>query len=159
MTNHDAIRNRQLFEDYVPFVRSLANLTEEQQLTPLGEGKWSVRDVIAHMWKWDEFFERHAVLPLSQGQPLTYHHLDFNAFNENAKNECRKLDWKHVTEQAAATRERLAQAIRGIPENDYDREHKDADGRPFSVTAYLLDFAEHDEHHRKQIESALGTAL
>nr|WP_255570653.1 DinB family protein [Cohnella sp. CFH 77786] len=145
-----------MFEDFIAYVRSLASLTEEKQRKPLGEGKWSVRDVIAHMWKWDEFFWEHAIQPLTQGKPLTYHHLDFNSFNENAKIACSSLDWQYLTEQAAAARERLVAAIRSVPPSEYDREYPDADGRPFSLAAYLLDFAEHDTHHRKQIDNVLG---
>lgn len=156
MSGNDLAQKREQFETWISYVRSLDGLTEQQQLTPIGEGKWAVRDVVAHMWKWDEFFWTHAIQPLTEGKPLTYHHLDFNAFNESAKNECRLLPWTEVAEQAARRRETIAAAIRGVDEAEYGREFRDADGRPFSITEYLLDFVQHDAHHRAQIEEALA---
>jgi uncharacterized damage-inducible protein DinB len=146
---------RESFEKWADDVRSLGSLTEAEQNQPIAEGKWAVRDVIAHMWKWDVFFWEHAIRPLTQGAPLTYHHIDYNAFNENAKTECRKLPWSTVVDETWKMREILADAIRRVPEEEYDRVHQDADGHPFSVKAYLEDFLHHDAHHRGQIETVL----
>ncbi|TJY44171.1 DinB family protein [Cohnella pontilimi] len=152
----DVISLRQQFEGWADYVRSLDSLPESDQLKAVAEGKWAVRDVIAHMWKWDIFFWEHAVRPLIEGTPLTYHSLDFNAFNENAKNECRPLFWSYLIEQTANTRDQIANAVRQFPESEYERTERDADGNPFSMKAYLEDFIHHDAHHRLQIESVLS---
>jgi uncharacterized damage-inducible protein DinB len=152
----DLINMKEKFAGWAAYLRSLASVSENEQLKPIAEGKWAVRDVIAHMWKWDIFFWDHAVRPFMEGTPLTYQSLDYNAFNEDAKNECRPLEWSYLIEQTAHTRDLITNALRTFSKNEYERVERDADGNPFSIKAYLEDFVHHDAHHRSQIEAVLN---
>lgn len=144
------------FESWIDFIESIRGISEQKQLTPLAEGKWAVRDVIAHMVKWDEFFWEHAIRPISEHKPLTYHSLDYNAFNQEAMRICREMEWQQLLNETVEIRRTLAQAVKGIGESQYEDVHHDADGKPFTILAYLEDFIHHDAHHRRQIENVLN---
>jgi len=42
--------------------------------TPLDEGKWSIRDVVSHIYLWDQYFFEGAIKPISTESPLTLKH-------------------------------------------------------------------------------------
>ncbi|KIL35673.1 hypothetical protein SD71_12300 [Cohnella kolymensis] len=144
------------FESWIDYVNSLTDLPPEKQLQPLGEGKWAVRDVIAHMVKWDEFFWEHAIRAIAQHQPLTYHSLDYNVFNQEAMGICSRMEWKQLLEETIQIRRKLVKAVSDIDESQYEITHHDADGNPFTIHAYLEDFIHHDAHHRRQMDQVLN---
>ncbi|WP_054789129.1 MULTISPECIES: hypothetical protein [unclassified Gracilibacillus] len=44
------------FSELIQFVESLRELDQLTWITPLAEGKWTLRDVVAHIMLWDKYF-------------------------------------------------------------------------------------------------------
>ncbi|MFD0589509.1 hypothetical protein ACFQZE_16090 [Paenibacillus sp. GCM10027627] len=40
------------------------------------------KDIICHMMKWDNYFYEEAIAKITQGEPLTVKHLNFDEFND-----------------------------------------------------------------------------
>ncbi|XID94908.1 hypothetical protein ACF3MZ_10495 [Paenibacillaceae bacterium WGS1546] len=40
------------FESFIEFVKSIDDITWSKPIAP---GKWTVKDVIAHLWNWDVY--------------------------------------------------------------------------------------------------------
>jgi uncharacterized damage-inducible protein DinB len=83
------------FSSLISFVQSIRELDEEKWITPIEEGKWTTRDVIAHIMLWDKYFLEEAIQKITNQQPVTVQHLDFNEFNNKAlitqkRKVCRK---------------------------------------------------------------------
>ncbi|KKO53389.1 DinB family protein [Paenibacillus sp. DMB20] len=143
------------FGTWIDFVGSLERNSESVWDQPLAEGKWSVRGVVSHIMKWDEYFLNEAILKISRGEPLTSKHLDYDEFNEEARRYGESCPVSRLADETKRLRQELIRHIRSLSEDQYERAYTDGDGNPFELTAYLKDFIWHDEHHIVQISPLL----
>ena len=143
----------QLLEQFEGWVHFLEELTELDWNVPLAEGKWTIHDVVSHMYLWDQYFLEEAIIPISKDTPLTVQHLDFDAFNKKAMEIGSAKSKREVTELSRHYRQAIVREIRGQDEQKFSRAYVDGDGKPFVVEKYLRDFLWHDQHHMNQIES------
>jgi hypothetical protein len=139
------------FQQWIAFVQRLEHV-EENWNVQLGEGKWSVTEVVSHIMLWDRYFLEEAIEPIHKQVPLTVKHLDYDIFNENAKRVGQITSPKQLSEQAVSYRKKIMDRIQSMPEDDYVRTYLDADGHPFQLEQYLKDFIWHDDHHMDQMK-------
>ncbi|WP_068612755.1 DinB family protein [Paenibacillus tuaregi] len=137
------------FEEWSGFVDRIAH---QDWNVSLGEGKWTIHDVVCHIYLWDKYFLEEAIKPISEGQPLTLRHLDYNEFNRKAVEAGSKLTKPELIELTRQFRSSIVTEIRDQEPSKFTEEYVDADGNKFSVESYLKDFIWHDRHHMKQIE-------
>lgn len=142
----------QQFRQWVAFVQSLETADERWNIQ-LGDGKWSVREVVSHIALWDKYFLEEAIDPIHNSVPLTVKHLDYDAFNENAKQYGKRTSPSDLSEQAISYRLQIIQRIEGFSQSVYEGRYVDADGHPFVLEQYLKDFLWHDNHHMDQMRS------
>ncbi|GIP39118.1 hypothetical protein J31TS4_23980 [Paenibacillus sp. J31TS4] len=145
------------FAEWVPFAESLAAVPEETVSRPIAPGKWSVKEIVAHMAAWDNYYLEEAVEKAAAGQPLTVRHLDFDEFNRRAADSGRERPLAELAAESAAHRRRLLELLRGASEEELRQVHTDGEGDPFSLEEYLNGFLPHDRHHRQQIEAFLAS--
>ncbi|MFC5447215.1 DinB family protein [Paenibacillus aestuarii] len=146
----------QRMEPYLDFVQSLETIAEGAWTSPLAEGKWRVCDVISHMMLWDRRFMEMTIEPIALGTPLTYKSTDFHAFNRSAAVYASQVSKDQLLGEALRVREQILAYLRDIPEAKYAESFLDGDGHPFTLPAYVEDFAEHDHHHSEQIRQLLN---
>lgn len=146
------------FTEFTPFVQSLKELDEEKWNSPIAEGKWTVRDVIAHMMLWDKYFLEEAIQKITNHQPLTAKHLDFDEFNRKAVDYAKEQGQQEIIDAAIQYRNELLRQLDSISEEDFAKEHKDGDGNPFSAYYYLIGFIPHDQHHMEQLGAYFSIA-
>ena len=139
------------FHEWIPFAESLKSLDEQTWSTPIGKGKWCVRDIVSHIVRWDEYFLEEALLPILNGVPLTVRQLDFDAFNAEAAEWGRAYGRQELLQEAIQTRTRVLKTLQRIPESDYAREYPAPDHQ-FVIQTYIEDFIWHDQHHMEQIK-------
>jgi hypothetical protein len=108
---------RRLDAAWAAFEDSWAGLTEEELLAPGVTGRWSVRDIVAHVTWWDEEALKHLPLIREGGQPprysVTYGGID--AFNALMTERRRQLSLADVLRQHADVHTRLVEYIRSVP--------------------------------------------
>lgn len=142
------------FSEFIPFIERLDRLDEPLWNTPIAPGKWTVRDVVAHLYLWDDYFLENAVAKIADKQPLTLRHLDFDRFNSEAAERGKAFGKSELCALAVRCRHKLLELLHSIPESEYGLTHKTPDGT-FVLSKYIPDFVWHDNHHKKQIESLL----
>ncbi|BBH20889.1 hypothetical protein Back11_22340 [Paenibacillus baekrokdamisoli] len=140
------------FQSLIPFLESLRSISQEQWTTPIKTGKWSTRDIVAHLLLWDRYFGTEAISKIAAGDPVTVKHLDFDAFNKNALDYALTIGHNELIDQAIAERELIIRQIEQFSDKVVIHEYIDGDGNVFCISNYLVDFADHDSHHRGQIE-------
>lgn len=144
------------FKSFIPFLHSLRAVSEDSWTAPFQPGKWSTRDVIAHILLWDQYFEAEAIARIASGDPLTLKHIEFNAFNQNAVTYARNHNQNVLIDQAIAVREQIIYQLEHLSDEARLNTYIDSDGHPFTIQNYLDDFVEHDNHHRIEIERLLN---
>lgn len=141
------------FRSFIPFAESLRGMSGEQWNRPLQPGKWPVCGVIGHMMLWDEHFKDNAISPIAAGASLTLKHTDFDAFNAQAASYASSVGQNELIDACIVQRRQLVELLESLSPGQCEANYLDGDGNAFTIRAYLIDFIDHDRHHRLQIEA------
>jgi len=139
------------FGEWISFVTELANEGERVWNQSAATGKWTVREVVAHILRWDDYFYNEAIAKAAAGLPLTVKHLDYDTFNEAAKAYGKNTPIAELAGQSAKSRKRIIDAVAKLTNEQYEAAYADADGHPFQMAQYIKDFIWHDQHHIEPI--------
>ena len=129
-TGERAVDTQQVLEKleraWKDFEESYAGLSNEQLMTPNVTGKWSVRDIIAHVTWWEEEALKHMPVILDGGTPERYSDKyggidDFNAIMTVKRSH---LTLEEVLRQHDEVHEKLLAYVREAPEDLWARETK-----------------------------------
>lgn len=83
------------FSTLISFVESLRELDDQIWMMPIAEGKWTPRDIVAHIMLWDQYFLEEAIQKITSQQPVTLQHLDLMSLTKMRLNtQKRKADRK-----------------------------------------------------------------
>jgi hypothetical protein len=99
------------------FEESYTGLSEAQLLTPGVTGRWSVRDIIAHVTWWEEEALEHLPLIREGGRPPRYSvkYGGIDAFNALMTERRRHLSLAEVLRQHDTVHARLIAYVRAAP--------------------------------------------
>lgn len=130
----------------------VASIDEEIWNKPIAPGKWTVKDIIAHLWHWD-VYTLNVMLPQMQDSAVLPEFPDHDEHNAAATELGKTFqDKASLLSIFAETRSLLVNRFRNV-DHPHMRFTIGDDDRPYSLDRYLHIFAQHDEHHRKQIEA------
>lgn len=106
------------------FEESYAGLSDAQLLIGSVTGRWSVRDIIAHVTWWEEEALKHLPLVREGGRPPRYSvkYGGIDAFNALMTERRRELSLADVLRQHDEVHARLAGYVRDTPEDLFTRE-------------------------------------
>ncbi len=144
------------FSELIQFVESLRELDQLTWITPLAEGKWTLRDVVAHIMLWDKYFLEEGIQKITNNQPVTVQHLNFDQFNQKAVDYAKRTSRQEIIDRTIQYRSELINQIQSLSEEAFIEERVDGDGNKFSAYQYLLDFIWHDHHHINQLKTFLS---
>src|SRR5215468_7016752 len=110
---------KRLNEAWLALKESYAGLPDWLLLEPGVTGKWSVRDILAHITTWEEEALEHLPLILKGGRPPRYsvRYGGIEAFNAHMTEQKRSLSLPEVRAQLAASHGRLLEFIQSAPEH------------------------------------------
>lgn len=115
MKTHEVLDR--LDKAWTDFEASYAGLSDAQLMEPGVTGRWSVRDIIAHVTWWEEEALTHMPIVREGGRPPRYKSVygGIDAFNELMTVRRRDLSLDEVRAQHDAVHERLMQYVRDVP--------------------------------------------
>lgn len=145
------------FQEWISFIRNLERCNERTWNQAIAEGKWSIREIIAHIALWDQYFCTEGIEKIVAGQPLTVKHLDYDTFNANASAYGLITPIATLSSLAIYNRARIIGLIESLSDKQYETIYRDADNHPFLLSQYMRDFTDHDRHHMAQIAGLLDT--
>ncbi|QHW30081.1 DinB family protein [Paenibacillus rhizovicinus] len=139
------------FQSFIPFANSLRGMSAAQWNLPLQPGKWSASGIIGHIMLWDRHFMTDAIEPIASGVPLRLKHSDYDTFNAQAAAYAATVTQEQLIDATVAQRQQLIDLLQSLSITQRETTYLDLDGNPFTIHAYLIDFIDHDRHHRLQI--------
>jgi hypothetical protein len=106
------------------FNESFAGLSEPQVLEPGVTGRWSVKDIIAHVTWWDEEAIKHLPVILKGVRPPRYSvkYGGIDAFNAMMTDRKKDLSLADVLRERDETHSRLIAYIKTLPEEQFTTE-------------------------------------
>jgi len=115
---------KQLDEAWLELKESYTGLSESQLKEPGVTGKWSVRDILAHITTWEEEALKHLPYIVEGGQPPRYStkYGGINAFNALMTQKKAGLALSDVLQQLHEVHDRLLDYVRRAPEEQLIQE-------------------------------------
>lgn len=127
---------------------------EHKLLNPIKEGKWSIREIIGHLYYWDKFISEQHIPFMEQGANLIAfpdhdsHNNEGIQYINNFKNVATLID------KFVYTRNQIFEAIHSIKSDI--RFTIGSGKRHFTLESYFCIFSKHDVHHLEQIHNKLS---
>ena len=141
------------FENTIEEISNLKKLHNSQLLEPISEGKWSIREIVGHLYYWDKYNLEQMVPKMSEGANLPVFP-DHDQQNNEAILYLRNQSVESIINDFICTRREL---IEGILLLDGDVKFTIGNGkRQFSSESFIKIFIKHDAHHLKQINEKLN---
>ncbi|ART76481.1 DinB family protein [Sutcliffiella horikoshii] len=133
------------------FFYSFRAKEESELIKPLSKGKWSIKEIIGHIYFWDLFLLENMV-PEMKDNGVLPDFPDHDTYNEKAIESIRTFEDTNVLiEEFVTTRNKLMDKIENL-----DQEVTFTIGkkkRKYTLDSFLHMFVKHDIHHMKQIIS------
>ncbi|KAB8129198.1 DinB family protein [Gracilibacillus oryzae] len=140
------------FEKMVDRVTELKAIPEEKLSDPVKEGKWSIMQIVGHLYYWDKFNLENMVPNMTDDGDLPQFP-DHDQHNEEAMSVIKEYSVESLIDSFVITRKEL---IERISEVGKDVRFTIGGGkRKFSAEAFIKIFIKHDAHHLKQIDEKL----
>ncbi|MGD7052159.1 DinB family protein [Sutcliffiella horikoshii] len=139
------------FQYNMEFFNSFATKDETELIKPISTGKWSIRDIIGHIYFWDLFLLEYMV-PEMKDNGVLPDFPDHDNYNEKAIQSIKSFtDTNSLIEEFIITRKKLIANMENL-----DQEVRFTIGnkkRKFTPESFLRMFVQHDIHHMEQIKS------
>ncbi|MCI0369869.1 MAG: DinB family protein, partial [candidate division NC10 bacterium] len=132
-------------------LRFLVGVPERELLRPCTQGRWSVKDVLAHIAAWEEeALRRFALIARGRGDRIFFYDTDPRAvdrFNAHAVAAARPLTLGGVLRRLHRVRTRLIERLRRLPAASLrNPAHR------YPVTAWLPEYAwTHERDHLRRM--------
>ena len=109
---------------WLGFEESYAGLADDRLLETGVRGEWSVRDIIAHVTKWEEEVLTHIPILMAGGRPPQYsvRYGGINAFNVVMTERTRGLSILQVRARQERTHGKIAEFIDSVPKSQFKEE-------------------------------------
>ncbi|MCS7458559.1 DinB family protein [Paenibacillus doosanensis] len=142
------------YQDTTKEIAMIKENEEYKMLDPIKEGKWSIREIIGHLYYWDKFILEQHIPCMAQGANLIafpdhdFHNNEGIQYISNFKNMVALID------EFVYTRNQLCEAIDSIKSDI--RFTIGSGKRQFTLESYISIFSKHDIHHLEQIRNKLS---
>jgi len=135
-----------LESDFDPLISLVQSLTPAQAEQPLAEGKWSLRDLAAHLLFWDTIVIR-ALEAIVRGETFDWEtYSDWDACNAQAANRQRNAPLKRFVSEWRITHFALVESLARVPDGTLLENGE----MPHWLLVALTD---HYRHHAEQVKA------
>jgi uncharacterized damage-inducible protein DinB len=146
------------YTEFDGWIHSLRGLSDSEWNMPLGEGKWSVAAILSHLLLWDQYSLEERFPYFKEGAELPSYP-DFQGVNDRAREYAENAATKEeIIDGLLAVRAEFHKMLDGMDNEELAVSFKISDHQ-MTVGTYIIDFIDHDIHHQKQVNQALGKTL
>ncbi|WP_186575952.1 DinB family protein [Aquibacillus kalidii] len=139
------------FADTIKQINHLKSLPTAVLEKPLADGKWSIREIIAHIIYWDKFILNELVPQMTNENELPPFP-DDDEFNDKAVRYYETYKTLDILEEFVTVREKLISEIQNLePTVTFKVKRWN---KTLTPESFINMFVSHDQHHLKQIKEA-----
>ncbi|MER2030126.1 MAG: DinB family protein [Solibacillus sp.] len=140
-------------QNFITFIHSLKSINEDILRKPIGEGKWSIIEIVGHFYPWDEFVLQQRIPYLFTGEDLPKAP-NIDKLNDQSSLHARKEPFENTLERCIHVRQELLSQLKQLPEDDWLIPIQ-INQSTLTFYEYLKGLMEHDLHHINQIKSTI----
>lgn len=141
------------FEETIDAIRDLKEVQESKLTEPISKEKWSIREIVGHLYYWDKYNLEKMVPIMVNGVNLPQFP-NHDQHNKDAILYLRDNTVESIINAFIETRKELIDSISKLGEDVRFTIGKGK--RQFSVESFIKIFLKHDIHHLQQIKSKLS---
>jgi hypothetical protein len=153
-----------LHEQHAEWEASLAGLPVEQIVMPRFDHGWSIQDVVAHLWGWQQITNARLQAAAEQREPVIpewilqiegwEHHAD--RVNAQIYAQCHQQPWEAIYSQWHTGFRQVLSVAGTIPERDLLDSSMYAWLHGHALAAILLATYDHHQEHLEQLQHILA---
>ncbi|GIN70137.1 hypothetical protein J14TS2_06120 [Bacillus sp. J14TS2] len=140
------------FKNMITEVTELKQVDEEELCKPIQPGRWSIREIVAHLYYWDKFNLENMV-PFMEDKANLREFPDHDAYNNEGLEKLKDSSVYEIIDKFIDTRQQLCSSLEII--DSKDRFTIGSGKRKFGVDSFIRIFQKHDSHHLNQINNKL----
>ena len=141
------------FKDTLDDIQKLKDVKESQLKEPISKGKWSIREIVGHLYYWDKYNLEKMVPIMANGANLPQFP-NHDEHNKEAIAYMEDYSVESIIDAFIETRNELIESIFKVGEDVRFTIGKDK--RQFSGESFIKIFIKHDIHHLQQINGKLN---
>ena len=141
------------FEKNIDDISKLKDIQESQLLEPISKKKWSIREIVGHLYYWDKYNLEIMVPKMKNGATLP-EYPNHDQHNAEAISFLSGQSVKSIISAFVVTRKELIESI--SKEEGNVRFTIGKGKRQFTVECFIKIFLKHDIHHVQQINEKLN---
>lgn len=141
------------FEKTIDEISILKEVHNSLLLEPVREGRWSIREIVGHLYYWDKYNLEKMVPKMSKGASLPPFP-DHDQHNKEAISYLTNQSVESIINTFINTRQELIESMLKIDGNIRFTIGKGK--RQFSGESFIKTFIKHDAHHLEQINEKLN---
>ncbi|WP_054708590.1 DinB family protein [Bacillus sp. JCM 19041] len=147
-------RTLKAFNQTIEDISALKAYDEAILLTPITEGKWSIREIVAHLYNWDKYNAEEMVPLIEHGARLP----DFPDHDTHNAAGLAALENKSVYEIIDLFVQMRTNLIDRLAQVDKQARFTIGEGkRSFSAESFAKIFVRHDGEHLPQIKAQVDS--
>ena len=140
-------------QNFITFIHSLKSINENILRKPIGEGKWSIIEIVGHFYPWDEFVLQQRIPFLFTGEHLPKAP-NVDELNDQSSLHARTVAVENTLERCVHVRQELLSQLKQVPEDDWLIPIQ-INQSTLTFYEYLKGLMEHDIHHLNQMKSSI----
>lgn len=141
------------FEKTINAISNLKDVQSSLLLEPISKGKWSIREIVGHLYYWDKY-NLEKMVPLMENGAKLPEYPDDDKYNEEAIFYLKNYSVEAIIDLFIETRKELIEITSKVGE---DVRFTIGNGkREFSAEHIINIFLKHDIHHLQQINEKLN---
>ncbi|TSB47962.1 DinB family protein [Alkalicoccobacillus porphyridii] len=150
---------KKIVEQYSQTISEISILKQMDEIlliTSIKEGSWSIREIIAHLYGWDDYNLKHMIGSMAPGANLPAFP-DHDAQNERAVESLKNKTVYEIIDLFTDRRKECVDAILKVEPKT--RFTIGGGKRAFSAESFIKIFVKHDAHHLGQIDAFMKKTL
>ncbi|WP_456271340.1 DinB family protein [Bacillus sp. AK031] len=153
----DTLRSLQSYTDYLIGLKSI---NTELANAPITEGKWSIKEIISHIYRWDIYLLEVALPSAIQSKSVNFPSHD--EYNEASVLYSETVGFNELIDHSVQIRNNLINEINNCkvkleePITVQGNTHCPNTNAVYTFLYLLGEFVEHDRHHFNQINTYLS---
>ncbi|MFJ7973766.1 DinB family protein [Psychrobacillus sp. NPDC096389] len=141
------------FEETLDAIKKLKDVNEDKLIEPISEEKWSIREIVGHLFYWDKY-NLEKMVPLMVSGANLPQFPDHDQYNKESILYLKDNTVESIIDAFIETRKELIENISKVEEDIRFTIGKGK--RQFSSESFIKMFLEHDVHHLQQINRIIN---
>ncbi|WP_164931569.1 DinB family protein [Longirhabdus pacifica] len=143
----------QQYDDFIHWGKTLRNVSEQQWLEPVEEGKWSTAEIVGHLTAWSSMLLENRLELFKPGHTLKVFTKNAEDVNTEAADSARnQFSQSELMNRYIQINTRIKHKLELIPEAHYSSSFYIGKNE-LTLSSYMQGIIQHEQHHQKQINT------